>query len=259
MRTSFITSPDGTQITYDVIGKGPVIILLHGGGIGWSRKKWHQVGYVARLKDKYKVISIDIRGNGESGKPILPTDYAIDRICEDILAVADACEVERFIIWGYSYGGNIGRFLAARSERVSKIIIVGIPLGLAASGEFRQFIYDFRDHWKPLIQAQLDGTLELNALSKDDQTLMKEMDIPVTLAWLVAMLDWGVIEPADLPCSTLWLSGSENKNTIDSMKNYEPELKKSNVQVQIIKGLDHVQEFEKIDLVFPVMLAFTIS
>ena len=51
----------------------------------------------------------------------------------------------------------------------------------------------------------------------------------------------------------------ENKNTIASIEEYEGMLEETDVQVHIVEGLDHVQEFEEIDLVFPAMLAFTQS
>src|ERR1041385_2701973 len=114
MSTLFAVSPDGTHIAYDVTGTGPAIILLHG---GWhTRQNWHHVGYVKRLKNNFKVIAIDIRGNGESDKPTDPTNYTTEKMCQDILAVADACRVEKFTIWGFSYGANLGRYLAAQSN-----------------------------------------------------------------------------------------------------------------------------------------------
>src|SRR6185369_7846118 len=70
MSTSFVISPDGTRIAYDATGEGSAIILLHG---GWqTRQNWHNVGYVEQLKNNFKVIAIDIRGNGESDNPTEP-------------------------------------------------------------------------------------------------------------------------------------------------------------------------------------------
>jgi pimeloyl-ACP methyl ester carboxylesterase len=69
MNTSFVVAPDGTHSAYDVTGKGSAIILLHG---GWhTRQHWHDVGYVKQLKNNFTVITIDIRGNGESDKPLI--------------------------------------------------------------------------------------------------------------------------------------------------------------------------------------------
>jgi pimeloyl-ACP methyl ester carboxylesterase len=257
MNTLFITSVDGTQIAYNVTGQGPALILLHGGR--QNRQNWHELGYVERLKDDFKVITIDIRGNGESDKPVDPADYTTDKMSQDILAVAAACGAEQFTIWGFSYGGNIGRYLAAQSNRVAKMIIMGIPFGLGASGEFRHFIEQFRAYWSPILQAQREGTLDIESLDADERHELQHGNIPLALAWLSAMLDWSAIEPADLRCPTLWLIGSENKNTLANLKEYEASLQGTQVQVQVVEGLTHNQELTEVDRVLPIMVAFTQS
>ena len=254
MNTSFVAAPDGTRIAYDVTGEGSPIVLLHGGG--HTRQNWHDVGYVKRLKDNFKVIAMDIRGNGESDKPIDPTYYTTDKMCQDILAVADACNVEQFTIWGFSYGGNIGRYVAAQSDQVEKLIIMGIPFGLGAPGDFRQSIEEFRNHWLPILQSKNEGTLDITSLSTEDQKACQETNIAVDVAWLSAMLEWGAIEPADLRCQTLWLVGSKNESTMASIREYEERLKRSMVRVEVMEGLNHREEFTEIDRSLPVMLAF---
>jgi pimeloyl-ACP methyl ester carboxylesterase len=102
-------------------------VLLHGGGN--SRQVWHEVGYIEHLQNNFTVISPDLRGHGESGSPIEPSGYTTDKMIQDILAVADACGVDRFTIWGFSFGGKVGRYVATHSERVAKIILMGTPLG----------------------------------------------------------------------------------------------------------------------------------
>ena len=254
MNTSFVISPDGTRIAYDVTGEGSAIILLHG---GWqTRQNWHAVGYVTQLKDNFKVIAIDIRGNGESDKPTEPTYYTTEKMCQDILAVADACGIEKFTIWGFSYGANIGRYLAAQSSRVEKFIMMDIPFGLGAPSDFRQFIEEFCNHWLPILQAKSQGTLDITSLSTEDQEAWQESNIAVDVARLSAMLDWGVIEPADVCCQTLWLVGSKNETTVASIRDYEEKLKGSMVRVEVIEGSNHREVLTEIDRSLPVMLAF---
>jgi pimeloyl-ACP methyl ester carboxylesterase len=255
--TSSIRSSDNTRIVFDKIGQGPAILLLHGGSGGQTRRSWHQAGYVDRLKIDFTVITMDIRGHGQSDKPTEPDFYTIDKLCQDVLAVADACQVEQFVLWGFSYGGNIGRYLASRSNRVTKLIIIGIPFGPAASGDFRQFILEFKAHWTPLVEAYLHESLDFASLSSEDQEIWQQLDVPVTLAWLKAMLEWGQNDPSNLRCPTLWLAGTENTGTIASMKAYENMLKDTNMRTFVVEGLNHPQEFEEIALVFPTMLAFT--
>src|SRR5665648_395855 len=149
MNTSYAISPDGCRIAYDVSGKGSPIVFLHGGG--HTRRNWHDTGYVNRLKSNFKVITIDIRGNGESDKPEVAASYTTVKHCEDILAVADACVIEQFSLCGFSYGGNIGRYLAAQSARLSRLIMIGIPFGSGAPGDFRNYIIQFQNHWSPIL------------------------------------------------------------------------------------------------------------
>ncbi|MCP4543422.1 MAG: alpha/beta hydrolase [Chloroflexi bacterium] len=257
MSTLFTNSPDGTRIAYDHIGTGPAIVLLHGGGS--MRQDWHEAGYVERLQDNFTVIAMDLRGHGESDLPTDPADYTTDKMGRDILAIADACGVERFIIWGMSYGGRVSRYLAAQSERVAKIILMGTPLGPGISDEIRQDIENSCTHWPPILQAQRDGTLDLDSLSQDDQEFLRRFNVPVILAWGRAMLDWPTIEPADFRCPTLWLVGSEDQYVMTSVKEYKESLNGSMVQVHVAESLDHNQVFAEIDRVFPTMLAFTKS
>lgn len=70
------------------------------------------------------------------------------------------------------------------------------------------------------------------------------------------MLDWGTVTPADILCPALWLTGSENKNAMDSFMEYQGDLPVSKVQVRIFEGMTHVQEFKNIDQILPVILNF---
>jgi hypothetical protein len=70
------------------------------------------------------------------------------------------------------------------------------------------------------------------------------------------MLHWPLITPKDFLCSTLWLIGTENDKALESYKEQEAEIPGSNVQVRLLEGLNHEQEFENIDQVLPILLEF---
>jgi pimeloyl-ACP methyl ester carboxylesterase len=255
LRTLYAISPDGNRVAYDRVGSGPAIMLLHGGG--GKRQDWHEAGYIERLRVYFTVITIDLRGHGESGLPTDSANYTTDKMGQDFLAVADDCGIEQFTIWAMSYGGKVGRYLAAQSKRVSKIILMGTPLGLGVSGQLRQDAIDFCAHWPPIMQTQQEGRLDLASLSQKDQEFLAHFNIPVMLGWVRAMLDWPAIEPADFLCPTLWLIGSEDRDAMDSFKEYKEALEDSQVKVHIVEGLDHNQVFDQIDRVLPTMLSFT--
>lgn len=254
MKSLAAISTDGTRIAYDRCGAGPTIILLHGGG--GRRQEWHEAGYVRRLQSDFTVVSLDLRGHGESGAPTGPADYVIEKMMQDILAVADACGAEHFILWGMSYGGKVGRYLAAHSARVEKMILVGTPLGLGVTGILRQDAIDFCAHWPPIMQAQRAGVLNLDSLTQHDREMLQSLNIPAMLGWVRAMLDWPAIEPGDFCCPVLWLVGAQDDHAMASLKEYETALVGSKVEVQIVAGLNHEQVFDEIETVFPILLSF---
>jgi len=257
MNTQLAASPDGTRIAYDRSGAGPAILLLHGGG--GSRLEWHQAGYVNRLQQHFTVVTLDLRGHGESDLPGDPSAYAVEKLEQDILAVADACGIERFILWGMSYGGKVGRYLAVHSARVIKFIMLGTPLGLGVSGEPLQAAIDFCAYWPPIIQALQEGTLDQATLSQADREMLGALHVPAMTGWVRAMLDWPAVTPADFRCPTLYLLGSEDQHAMQSLREYETSIPGSQLQAQVVVGLDHDQLFDQVDRVLPLLLSFTID
>src|SRR4051812_10694822 len=108
--TRFATSRDGVRIAYDVQGQGAALVLMHGFTI--DRQSWHTIGWVERLQEKFKVITLDMRGRGESDKPTVPQAYRIENLINDVLTVADECGVAKFSIMAHSWGGSVGLHLA---------------------------------------------------------------------------------------------------------------------------------------------------
>lgn len=81
---------------------------------------------------------------------------------------------------------KVSRYLAVQSERVAKFIMMGTPLGLGVSGERRQEAIDFCARWSPVVQAQRDGTLDLDSLSQNDREFLRHFNVPVMLGWVRA-------------------------------------------------------------------------
>jgi pimeloyl-ACP methyl ester carboxylesterase len=114
----------GVKISYEVIGQGRPLILLH----GWlcDRTWWTGTGYVDDLRRDHRLIIVDLRGHGRSDTPHEPKAYHAASFVSDMLAVADAEGLERFAIWGLSYGGWVGWMTAdAAPDRVTALITTG--------------------------------------------------------------------------------------------------------------------------------------
>lgn len=83
-------------------------------------------GYLDRLTDRYRVLRVDYPSIGGS-RDIAPEDLTADRVCADLLAVASAAGFDRFAYWGYSWGAAVGLQLAARTDRLTALVLGGWP------------------------------------------------------------------------------------------------------------------------------------
>ncbi|WP_200301545.1 alpha/beta fold hydrolase [Streptomyces adelaidensis] len=112
----------GAALTYDDEGPrdggGVPLVFVH----GWTanRHRWdHQVAHFA---ERRRVIRLDLRGHGESGGAGVRT---IAELAEDILALVDHLEIERFVLVGHSMGGMISQTITlAHPERVERLVLV---------------------------------------------------------------------------------------------------------------------------------------
>lgn len=111
---------DGVQIYYEDHGRGPAVLLTH--GYSATSRMWH--GQARALSDEYRIIAWDLRGHGRSGSPADLADYAESAAVDDMVAILDACGVERAVIGGLSLGGYLSlAFHLAHPERVRALML----------------------------------------------------------------------------------------------------------------------------------------
>ncbi|MEE1622525.1 alpha/beta fold hydrolase [Zafaria sp. Z1313] len=152
------TNPlDGTRVSFDVEGRGPAVVLLHGSAL--SRAIWRGLGYVKALKEDFTVLRADLRGHGRSGKPHDPGAYAMELVASDVLAAMDAAGIGSAAVVGYSFGGRTAFSLAAGApERVERIASLGGTFRSAAGQVERIFFDGYLDALRDGgMQAFVDG------------------------------------------------------------------------------------------------------
>jgi pimeloyl-ACP methyl ester carboxylesterase len=238
-------SADGTPIAYEVTGTGPALMLLH--GAGQTRRSWKDIGYVDRLSDRFTVITLDQRGTGDSGKPLTADAYALDRVLGDLLAVADAAGAKQFHLWGFGQGATVGRYLAARSDRVVSAVLVGASMGPAVTGVLKDAIAAMRDKWQPLVDAQAAGTLDMKTLSPGERSAW-ESGVAVSVLALGALVDYPPLEPAEINVPTLWIVGAED-SSMEHARQYTGKLDGTKVTFKSLSSVSYSDSFIKTDQV----------
>jgi pimeloyl-ACP methyl ester carboxylesterase len=105
----------------------PAIILLHGSNA--DLHTWEP--WAEALKSQYRVIRFDQVGHGLTG-PDPDDNYSRDNYVDHIRRVADALNVETFVLGGNSMGGKHAlAFAVAHPERLSGLVLVdasGMPM-----------------------------------------------------------------------------------------------------------------------------------
>jgi pimeloyl-ACP methyl ester carboxylesterase len=94
------SAPDGTTLAWSGHGAGDPVVLVH--GITESARSWDPV--VDRLAGTHRVVTLDLRGHGESGTA---TRYDLEAMAGDVAAVIAAADVSRPHLVGHSLGGAV--------------------------------------------------------------------------------------------------------------------------------------------------------
>ena len=106
---------NGVRIHYIEQGTGVPIVLVH--GLGGTLQTWITSGVMPNLAKDYRVIAMDCRGHGMSGKPHDPKQYGTE-MALDIVRLLDHLGISKAHIVGYSMGANItSQLLTMRPER----------------------------------------------------------------------------------------------------------------------------------------------
>ncbi|MBA3841266.1 MAG: alpha/beta fold hydrolase [Actinobacteria bacterium] len=115
------------KVAWRESGAGETVLLIQ--GLGYGAWGWDPV--VPGLAERFRVLSFDNRGIGDSDKPAGP--YTARMMADDALQVLDEAGVERAHVVGASLGGMIAQELAvAAPERVEKLVLACTTPGGAA-------------------------------------------------------------------------------------------------------------------------------
>jgi 3-oxoadipate enol-lactonase len=112
----------GARLVYEVTGKGPAVVLIH--GFGLDMRMWDP--QMEALAARFLVVRYDCRGFGSSGPldPAVPYTHA-----GDLVALLDHLDIGDAVLAGLSFGGRVALQTAlAAPDRVRGLALLGAVL-----------------------------------------------------------------------------------------------------------------------------------
>ena len=120
----YAVSEGGVKIHYASLGKGPLVVMIHGFPDFWYSWR-HQM---EALSQRFQVVAIDQRGYNLSDKPKGVENYDMQLLVGDVAAVIRHLGAERATIVGHDWGGVVAWQVAMRlPQLVDNLIILNLP------------------------------------------------------------------------------------------------------------------------------------
>ena len=136
---------DGTPLHYNLVGarNGEPLLCLQGLGVdgrGWAAQR-------LALGARYRLVLMDNRGVGRSGKPVGP--YDLEVMADDALRVLTDAGYDRAHVMGASMGGVVAQIIAVRHpERVRSLVLA------CTACRHLPWRRELLEEWASLAQAQ---------------------------------------------------------------------------------------------------------
>jgi pimeloyl-ACP methyl ester carboxylesterase len=119
---SAVAEANGTRLHYVAGGHGFPLVLLP----GWPQTWWQARKIMPLLRDRYRVIAVDLRGMGGSSAP--PTGYDKKTMAADVAALIRDLGYEQVNLAGHDIGSMVAFSLAANHpELVRKLAMLEEP------------------------------------------------------------------------------------------------------------------------------------
>ncbi len=143
---------NGVRLSARRAGRGASLLLLH--GHPQSCVMWHRVA--DRLAERFAVVMMDLRGYGDSDRPVAGPDheaYSKREMALDALAVMQDQDFARFQVLAHDRGARVAHRLAAdRPMAVERLMLLDIAPTLSMYENTSQAFARAYWHWFFLIQ-----------------------------------------------------------------------------------------------------------
>jgi pimeloyl-ACP methyl ester carboxylesterase len=108
------------KVYYESEGQGPAILLSH--GYSATGRMWR--GQVEALKDRYQVITWDMRGHGETDSPADQSLYSEEATVDDMASILREVGADEAVIGGLSLGGYMSLAFYLKYPQMTRALLL---------------------------------------------------------------------------------------------------------------------------------------
>jgi len=216
---------DNLDINYNVTGEGQTLLFIH--GLGSSGNDWEeQVEYFSK---NYQVVTFDVRGHGQSGKP--PGPYSVKLFTDDTATLVKLLDLSPVHVIGISMGGMIAFQLAVDYPQMLKsmTIVNSGPELIARSFKEKFMIFQRSFIFRLLSMKKIGEILSGRLFPKEDQEEQRskmikrwaENDKRAYMESFKAIVGWSVTEFIEnIKCPTLVIAADEDYTPVSLKEEY---------------------------------------
>ena len=238
---------EGVQIHYEATGSGDPLMFIH--GLGSSTRDWEpQAAYFAQ---RYRVVTLDLRGHGQSARP--PGPYSIALFAADVAGVIKALDIAPAHIVGISLGGMVAFQLAVSDPAcVRSLVIVNSGPEFAVMGDAgRQEVEQRIQVVRAMGMRAMGEALAPRLFPKEDQAELRQVfverwaenDPQAYCDALGAFIGWSVSDRLDaIRCPVLAISADQDYTPVAMKEAYVARL--ADAKLVVIEDSRHALPVE---------------
>ncbi len=273
----FIANND-VQIYYQETGTGKPVVLLHGFSV--HSGYWHCTGVVEALAVDQRVITIDLRGHGQTRVNTQPNQskgFNVETLVHDLHVVTQALGLARFHLVGHSLGGMIAvRYALRWGTRIHRLVLMSTDsatvlgdsynvlymqklaafAGFYAHRSWPEIFAHLRETPGPLL-ASLNQSPQRETLWTQLETLCAVNDPDVLAAFIGSFYvdpDRHLTELRQIACPTLLLVGEQDRLFVEASRVLAEAIPQA--QRRVLIGVGHMLGLENPQQIATVLRGF---
>jgi 3-oxoadipate enol-lactonase len=242
---------NGINLYYEIHGEGQPLLLIH--GLGSSTRDWEF--QVTEFSKSYKVITLDLRGHGQSDKPA--GLYSMAMFAADTVGLLRGLGIGRAHVVGLSLGGGVAFQLAVDAPQMLKslTIVNSTPELIVRTFKERMTV------WQRLVIARVLGMRKMGEVLSKRLFIKPEQeaenDQRAYLNAMRALIGWSVAARiGSIRCPTLVIAADQDYSPVSVKEEYTAKI--PGAQLVIIPDSRHatpVEQPEQFNLVLKKFLA----